>query len=101
MVELENITKREEDRKLKIKRTKDLLNRFFDNIYIIDTCVSVSACENELSNPFLSVNLGLNKMRLSIPESDIPKYTEKAIAFAKEYEKKFNVDAILQTDYSG
>lgn len=39
-------------------------------------------------------------MKLSIPDTDIPKYTDKTFAFAKEYEEKFNVNVILQTDYS-
>ena len=39
-------------------------------------------------------------MTLSIPEEFIPKYTKKTIAFAKAYEKRFNVNVVLQTDYS-
>ena len=63
MVHIENITRREEDRKLKIKRTRELIDKFFGEVYIIDTPVSVSVCENELSDHFLSVNFALNKIK--------------------------------------
>ena len=101
MVEIENITKREEDRKLKIKRTKDLLNKFFDDPYTIGVSnISISVSENQNSFSFLSIDLLSDKMRLSIPDSDIPKYMDKTRAFAEEYEKKFDVEVTLQTDYS-
>jgi len=100
MVNIENITEREEKRKLHIKRTKDLLNKFFNNISILDTSTSISVTENGQSFSFLYFDPSSNKMTLSIPESDIPQYTDKTLAFIKEYEKKFNVEVTLRTDYS-
>jgi len=38
-------------------------------------------------------------MVLRIPNFLILKYTEKTIAFAEEYEKKFNVEVTIKTDY--
>lgn len=101
MVNIENITRKEEETKLKVKRTNDLLNKFFGDVCISNTPISISVSENEKSLSFLSINYLSDKMILSIPDSLIPKYTEKTIAFAEEYEKKFNVKVILQTDYSG
>ena len=103
MVNIENITRREEERKLKIKRTKELLNKFFDDICISNKNLFVTVTKNKQSNPFLFIEPStpeLDKMILTIPDSLIPKYTEKTIAFAKEYEKRFNMDVTLQTDYS-
>jgi len=102
MVKIENITRREEERLNKVVRTETLLSEFFDNISIIYTSTLISVREKEKINPFLYIDYfdsKPNKMTLSIPESLIPKYTEKTIAFAKEYEKKFNVKVTLQTDY--
>ena len=40
-------------------------------------------------------------MILQIQEPLIPKYTAKTIKFAREYEKRFNVENVtLETDYS-
>jgi len=100
MVNIENVTEKEEKRKLHIKQTKDLLNKFFNNTFIMDTSTAISVRENPDSSPFLFIQYILNNMILQIPESDIPKYTKKVIAFAEEYEKKFNVGITLQTDYS-
>jgi len=93
MVKIENITRREEDRKLKIKRTKDLLNKFFDDVYITETS-SIFVKKDIKSDPFLSIS-NLDKMILSAQE-----HYEKTLTFATEYEKRFNVDVTLQTDYS-
>ena len=100
MVNIENITKQEEDKKLHIKRTRDLLNKFFDNIFIFDTSTTISISENESSRAFLYIHYPQNDMLLEISELEIPKYTDKVIAFAREYEKKFNVEVTLKTDYS-
>lgn len=101
MVKVENITRKEEERKLKIKRTKNLLSKFFgEGECISNTSFSVFVSEDKKSSPFLSISYLSNEMVLSIPDSLIPKYTEKTIAFAREYEKEFKVKATLQTDYS-
>ncbi len=98
MVNIEKITVEREKRKPMVERAKDLLNKFFDNVYITNTSVFISVSKNEQSDPFLFVNFSyteLHKMRLFVPE-----YYKKTLAFAKEYEKKFNVSVTLQTDYS-
>jgi len=100
MVRIENITQREEETKLKVKRTNDLLNKFFGYVCILNTSLSISVSENKKHSPFLSINYLSDEMILRIPNSLIPKYTEKTIAFAEEYEKKFNVEVTLETDYS-
>ena len=100
MVNIENITRKEEEKKLKVKRTNDLLNKFFGNVCISNTPFSISVSENEKSSSFLSINYLSDMIVLRIPDSLILKYTEKTIAFAKEYEKKFNVKVTLETDYS-
>ncbi len=101
MVNIENITKQEEDRNLKFKRTKDLLNKFFDNPYTIGVSnISISVSENLQSPPFLSIDIVSDKMRLFIPDTDIPKYTDKTLAFAREYEADFGGEVTLKTDYS-
>lgn len=103
MVTIENIIRREENRLLKIIRVNDLLKELFDNISITSTSALISVREKEQINPFLYIdyfNSKSNKIVLSIPEELIPKYYEKTLAFAKEYEKKFKVSVTLQTDYS-
>lgn len=103
MVKIENITRREEKSLLKIIRTNDMLKEFFGNIFVTNTSTVISVREKEQINPFLYIdyfNSKSNKITLSIPEEFIPKYYKKTLAFAKEYEKKFNVDVTLQTDYS-
>ena len=100
MVKIEDITRREEERKLKIKRTKELVNKFFGKVHVIDTSFSISIGENQQSPPFLRINYISDKMFLQIPDSLISKYAEKTIAFAEEYEKQLKVDVTLQTDYS-
>jgi len=98
MVKIENITRIEEERKSKIKRTKDLLNKFFDNMCITNTSAVISVSENMQSNPFLFVYFYSKPEKVGL---SAPKYYEKALAFAREYEEKFNLkDVVLQTDYS-
>jgi len=100
MVNIENITRKEEETKLKVKRTNNLLKKFFGGVCISNTPFSISVSENKKSSPFLSINYLSDEMILRIPNSLIPKYTKKTIAFAEEYEKKFNVEVTLETDYS-
>jgi len=100
MVKIEDITRRGEENKLKVKRTSDLLKKFFGDVDISNTSLSISVSENKKSNPFLSINYLSDEMILRIPNSLILEYTKKTIAFAEEYEKKFNVKVVLETDYS-
>ncbi|MEK6833752.1 MAG: hypothetical protein AABY32_06945 [Nanoarchaeota archaeon] len=103
MVTIENITRKEEERLNKIVRTQTLLKEFFDNISITNTSTLIAVREKEKINPFLYIayfGSKHDKMELCIPEELIPKYYEKTLAFAKEYEKKFKTEVTLQTDYS-
>ncbi len=100
MVSIENITRKQEERKLKVKKASDLLNKFFDDVCISNTACSIFVRENKKSSPFLSIDYLSDEMELCIPDSLIPKYTKKTIAFAEAYEKKFNVEVTLETDYS-
>ncbi|GAI69700.1 unnamed protein product [marine sediment metagenome] len=100
MVNIENITRKEEEKKLKVKRTNDLLKKFFGDVCISNTPFLISVSEKKKPSPFLSINYLSDEMILRIPNFLILKYTEKTIAFAEEYEKKFNVEVTLETDYS-
>ncbi len=98
MVNIENITRKEEEKKLKLKRTKDLLNKFFNDVHItgLDSDL-ISVRENKQSNTFLQI--------FPYSESTIIKlfsleYYKQSLAFAREYEEKFKVNVTLQTDYS-
>jgi hypothetical protein len=99
MVKIEDITEREEERKLHFKKTRELLDKFFDNISISSTPPVITAYDRNESRNFLFIHPP-DEITLSIPKSAISKYTDKTLAFAKEYEKKFNVKVTLQTDYS-
>ena len=101
MVRLENITRAEEERKLHIERTRKLLDRFFDNILVLGSSDAISVREKGKLYSLLYINISSNKIKLSVPdEENIPKYTDKAIAFAKEYEKLVGKEITLQTNYS-
>ena len=100
MVKIENITRQEEERKLKIKKIKDLLSEFFDNVDITTTSTIVSMSSKDKYNHFLFVNPSSDEIVLSISESVIPQYTDKTMAFAKEYEKLAGREVTLKTDYS-
>ncbi len=101
MINIENITKREEEKKLHFKRTKKLLDEFFDNIFVLRGPNSISVTEEGKFSSLLYIDVPSSKIILSVSEEkNIPKYTDKTLAFAKEYEKKFNVKVTLQTDYS-
>ena len=100
MVTIENITREAEERKLKVYGVETLAEKFFEkpSVYSIGDGIVVEL--HKEPSYHLGISLSSNQMRLSLPESLIPNYTEKTIKFAEAYEQRFRVNVVLKTDYS-
>jgi hypothetical protein len=108
MVKIENITSQQEEKKAKVKRIENLLNKHFDkekeNLGIMCCIDNGSITKRDTSDKFkikrviLHLDYALpNVTKMTLYDMD---YYKSSLGFAREYEKMFNTKVILQTDYS-
>ncbi len=97
MVEIENITRKEENKKLKVGRIRDLSSKFFEDPKFIILSVGVGVIAPLSSDPFLYIHFSSKRDTMFLKEMA---FYEQTYKFAQAYEKKFSIPVLLETDYS-